>query len=177
MMCRLKVNKIVICDYYFFVRCRRSPISHHHMVLVWSPIKRRKIPFWVCLFHTHTCVCVGCIYIYVCTRAHALFITLGPSPRPSDRDNDQVNQPRDPTLCACIGRSPRAPAHPSRSAPRVSTEPIGSTRPDRADAALIKWIGPAHTRPHTAQPFFSVAQSLYYTVSHFAAMNPSILLH
>jgi hypothetical protein len=129
------------------------------------------------LFISHTHTCGGGIYICVCACAHALFITLGPSPRPSDRANDQVNQPSDPTLCACISRSPRAPAHPSRSAPRVPTEPIGSTRPDRADAALIKWIGPAHTRPHTTRPFFSVAQSLYYTVSHFAAMNLSILLH
>jgi hypothetical protein len=135
MMCRLKVNKIFICDYYFFVRCRRSPISHHHMVLVWSPIKRRKIPFWVCLFHTHTHVWGG-VYIYVCARTHMHYSS------PSVHHLDQVIEPMTKSTNQAIQPCARASvevharphtradrlraSRPSQSAPRDPTEP---TRP------------------------------------------------
>jgi hypothetical protein len=51
------------------------------------------------------------------------------------------------------------------------TEPIGSVHPDQADAAPIDLIDPSCIRPHVTQLFFSVAQSFYYIVSHFAVMN------
>jgi hypothetical protein len=63
---------------------------------------------------------------------------------------------------ACAGWSPR--------------EPNASACLDRVNEATIKSIDPARTWPHVTQPFFGVAQSFYYIVSHFNVMNSDILL-
>jgi hypothetical protein len=41
----------------------------------------------------------------------------------------------------------------------------------------IESIDPARSRPHATQPFFGVAQSFHYIVSHFAVTNSVILVH
>jgi hypothetical protein len=89
------------------------------------------------------------LYIYVYAIHHP-----GPSPTPTNRSIDRVR--------GTHARPNPTRAHVSQMPPNALIE---SMRPDRVD------------RPHATQPFFGVAQSFHYIVSHFAATNSVILVH
>jgi hypothetical protein len=76
------------------------------------------------------------------------------------------------TLFITLGDGPTGqPTESGARVPdRIPRELNSSACPDRANATPIESIDPACTRPHATQPFFGVAQSFYYIVSHFAAI-------
>jgi hypothetical protein len=108
---------------------------------------------------------------------------IDPSPRPTNRPPIEMRSLPAPTrLCPAHNWFPRTPAWDRARASVQVVHTFFSSR--SAPHALTRLTRPWSSRLTPREPipfwlshFLDVAQSFYYIVSHFAAMNSTILVH